>query len=110
MPVASVLQVGQRLAPVRADECIARSGASDISAAQQRMLHAVGDAQNAGFDVGEELSVSYTDHGGTVAEQAACQAQAEKMATEIWSRAPFCAPWARKHQTGRLRPIHRTAV
>lgn len=66
---------------------IARSGASDISAAQQRVLHAVEDAQNAGFDVGEDLSVSYTDHGGTVAERAARQAQAEKMASEIWSRA-----------------------
>ncbi|WP_245843150.1 hypothetical protein [Mycolicibacterium vulneris] len=66
---------------------IARSGASDISAAKQRALHAVEDAQNAGFDVGEDLSVSYPDHGGTAAQQAAKQAQAEKMASEIWSRA-----------------------
>lgn len=72
--------------------------ASDISAAQQRVLHADGDAQNAGFVVGEVLSVSYTDHGGTVTEQAARQAQAEKRASDIWPRAPFCAPWARKHK------------
>lgn len=66
---------------------VARSGASDISTAQRRALFAIEDAQNAGFTVGEDLSVSYTDHGGTVAEQAARQAQAEQMATEIWSRA-----------------------
>lgn len=66
---------------------IARNGASDISTAKQRVLFAVEDAQNAGFDVGENLSVSYHDHGGTAAEQAARQAQAEQLATEIWSRA-----------------------
>lgn len=66
---------------------IARSGASDISTAKQQALHAIEDAQNAGFTVGEDLSVSYTDHGGSVAQQAARQAQAEQMATEIWSRA-----------------------
>lgn len=66
---------------------IARNGASDISSAKQRVLYAVEDAQNAGFDVGEDLSVSYADHGGTAAEQAARQAQAEQMASEIWSRA-----------------------
>lgn len=66
---------------------IARSGASDISSAKQRALFAVEDAQKAGFEVGEDLSVSYTDHGGSAAEQAARQAQAEQMASEIWSRA-----------------------
>ncbi len=66
---------------------IARKGASDISTAKRNVLHAVEDAQNAGFDVGEDLSVSYDDHGGTAAEQAARQAQAEQMASEIWSRA-----------------------
>ena len=39
---------------------IARNGASDINAAQRSALYAVADAQNAGFDVGEDLSVSYT--------------------------------------------------
>lgn len=66
---------------------IARSGASDISTAQRSVLNAVADAQNAGFDVGEDLSVSYNDHGGTPAQQAARQAQAEQMASQIWSRA-----------------------
>jgi len=66
---------------------IARSGASDISAAQRRVLNAVEDAQNAGFDVGEDLSVSYTESGGTPGAQAARQAQAEALAGEIWTRA-----------------------
>ncbi|MGV0068566.1 hypothetical protein ACRU44_12625 [Mycobacterium colombiense] len=66
---------------------VARSGASDISSAKQRVLFAIEDAQNAGFDVGEDLSVSYPDHGGSPAQQAARQAQAEQMASEIWSRA-----------------------
>lgn len=56
---------------------VARNGASDISSAKQQALYAVEDAQNAGFDVGEDLSVSYTDHGSTAAEQAARQAQAD---------------------------------
>lgn len=79
--------VSGKAAELRQAAGIARNGASDISAAKQRALHAVEDAQNAGFDVGEDLSVSYTDHGGTPAEQAARQAQAEQMASEIWSRA-----------------------
>lgn len=66
---------------------IARNGASDISAAQRQVLHAVEDAENAGFTVGEDLSVSYTDNGGTAAVRAARQAQAETMASQIWSRA-----------------------
>jgi ABC-type dipeptide/oligopeptide/nickel transport system permease subunit len=40
-----------------------------------------------GFDVGEGLSVSCHDHGGSAAEQAARQAQAKQMAAEVWSRA-----------------------
>ncbi|BBY13759.1 hypothetical protein [Mycobacterium marseillense] len=66
---------------------VARNGASDISAAQRRVMYAVEDAENAGFTVGEDLSVSYTENGGTPAERAARQALAERMASEIWSRA-----------------------
>lgn len=66
---------------------VARSGASDITSAKRSALNAVDDAQNAGFDVGEDLSVSYDDHGGSAAEQAARQAQAEQFAGKIWSSA-----------------------
>src|SRR2546421_10298753 len=37
---------------------IARRGASDISAAQSKVMYAVEDAQNAGFRVGEDLSAT----------------------------------------------------
>lgn len=66
---------------------VARSGASDITSAKRSALNAVEDAQNAGFDVGEDLSVSYDDHGGSAAEQAARQAKAVELASQIWSRA-----------------------
>jgi hypothetical protein len=66
---------------------IARNGASDISAAQRRVLYAVEDAQNAGFNVGEGLSVTDTRTSATAAEQAARQAQAEAFATDMRLRA-----------------------
>ncbi|MBZ4618819.1 hypothetical protein [Mycobacterium avium] len=65
---------------------IARNGASDISAAQRRVFYGVEDAQNAGFTVGEDLSV--TDMRSTSpAERAARQAQAEAFAADIRLRA-----------------------
>ncbi|OBK12636.1 hypothetical protein [Mycobacterium asiaticum] len=82
--LATVNGAAERL---RQAAAIARKGASDISAAKRRALYAVEDAQNAGYDVGEDLSVSYTDVGGSAAEQAARQAQAERIARSIWSRA-----------------------
>jgi hypothetical protein len=66
---------------------IARSGASEISAAQRRVLYAVEDAQNAGFAVGEDLSVTDTRASSTPAEQAARQAHAQAFAADIRSRA-----------------------
>ncbi|VBA49853.1 hypothetical protein LAUMK142_02217 [Mycobacterium pseudokansasii] len=58
---------------LRQAAAVARNGASEISAAQQRVLYAVEDAQNAGFTVGEDLSVTDTRVGSTTAEQAARQ-------------------------------------
>ncbi|OMC17181.1 hypothetical protein [Mycobacterium sp. SP-6446] len=65
---------------------IARNGASDISAAQRRVLYGIEDAQNAGFTVGEDLSVTDT-RSTTARERAARQAQAEAFATDIRLRA-----------------------
>lgn len=65
---------------------IARNGASDISAAQRRVLYGVEDAENAGFAVGEDLSVTDT-HSTTPADRAARQAQAEAFAADIRLRA-----------------------
>ncbi|ATO63622.1 hypothetical protein BB737_02100 [Mycobacterium avium subsp. hominissuis] len=66
---------------------IARNGASDIGAAQRRVLYAVEDAQNAGFTVGEDLSVTDTRSGTTPADHAARQARAEAFAGDIRARA-----------------------
>lgn len=66
---------------------IARNGVSDISAVQRRVLYAVEGAQNAGFTVGEDLSVTDTRTSATAAEQAARQAQAEGFAGDIRTRA-----------------------
>jgi hypothetical protein len=66
---------------------IARNGASEISAAQRRVLYGVEDAHNAGFNVGEDLSVTDTRTSGTAAEQAARQAQAQAFAGDLRTRA-----------------------
>lgn len=65
---------------------IARTGASDISTAQRSALYAVEDAQNAGFQVGDDLSVIDT-RSTTPAERATRQAQAVAFAADIRSRA-----------------------
>ena len=65
---------------------IARNGASEISAAQRRVLYGVEDAQNAGFQVGEDLSVTDTRTSRTAAEQAARQAQAQAFAADLRTR------------------------
>lgn len=66
---------------------VARSGASDISAAQRRVLYAVEDAESAGFRVGEDLSVTDTKSSTSIAQQAARQAQAQAFANDIGLRA-----------------------
>lgn len=66
---------------------IARTGASNISAAQRQAIYAVEDAENAGFRVNEDLSVVDTRSSRNAAEQAARQAQAQAFAADINQRA-----------------------
>jgi hypothetical protein len=66
---------------------VARSGASDLYTARSRMEYAVDDARTAGFDVGEDLSVTDRSSGGSLAQRAARQAQAETLAGDIRQRA-----------------------
>lgn len=66
---------------------VARSGASDLYAARSRVRYAVEDAFRAGFDVGEDMSVMDRSTGGSVADRAARQAQAETYAGDIRQRA-----------------------
>jgi hypothetical protein len=66
---------------------VARSGASDLYAARSRMRYAVDDACTAGFDVGEDLSVTDRSIGGSPVRRAARQTLAETFAADIRQRA-----------------------
>jgi hypothetical protein len=66
---------------------VARSGASDLYTARSRVRYAVEDARTAGFGVGEDLSVTDRFSGGSAAQRAARQAQAQTLASDIRQRA-----------------------
>jgi hypothetical protein len=66
---------------------VARSGALDLYTARARMGYAVDDARTAGFDVGEDLSVTDRSSGGSLAQRAARRAQAQTLAGDIRQRA-----------------------
>ena len=66
---------------------VARSGASDLDAARSQMRYAVEDARSAGFEVGEDLSVTDQMSGGSAAQQVARQAAAQAFAGNIGERA-----------------------
>jgi hypothetical protein len=66
---------------------VARSGAADLFAARSRLCHAIEDANAAGFDVREDMSVSDRSTGGTLALRAAREAQAQTFAADIRQRA-----------------------
>ena len=65
----------------------ARGGASDLDAARSQMRYAVENARSAGFEVGEDLSVTDRTSGGSAAQRAARQAAAEAHAGNIGERA-----------------------
>src|SRR6201996_6673125 len=67
---------------------VARSGASDLSAARSRLRYAVQDARSAGFEVGEDLSVTDPMSGGSAAQQVARQAAAQGFAGNIGGGGP----------------------
>jgi hypothetical protein len=62
---------------------IARSGASDLCAARARLRYAVEDALAAGFDVGEDLSLTDRFVVSSAAEWAVRQAEADALAADI---------------------------
>jgi hypothetical protein len=66
---------------------VARNGASDLYAARSRVHYAVEDARTAGFEVGEDLSVTDRMTGGSVVQRAARQAAAQTVAGDIRQRA-----------------------
>jgi hypothetical protein len=66
---------------------VARSGASELEAARSQMRYAVEDARSAGFEVGEDLSVTDRMRGGSAEQQVARQAAAQAFAGNIGERA-----------------------
>jgi hypothetical protein len=66
---------------------VARSGASDLDAARSQIRYAVEDARSAGFEVGEDLSVTDRVAGGSARQRAARQAAAQTFAGNIGGRA-----------------------
>jgi hypothetical protein len=66
---------------------VARSGASDLDAARSQMRYAVENARSAGFEVGEDLSVTDQMSGGSAAQRVARQAGAQAFAGNIGGRA-----------------------
>ncbi|MEE6179308.1 hypothetical protein [Mycobacterium sp. 050134] len=84
---ADLATVSAKADQLRQAAGIARSGASDIGAAQRRVIYGVEDAQNAGFVVGEDLSVTDTRMTSDPVERATRQAQAEAFAGDLRARA-----------------------
>lgn len=78
--------VSARADQLRQASQIARAGAGTIGTAQRRILYAGEDANNAGFAVGEDFSVTDTRANRSVGEQAARQAQAQAFADDICQR------------------------
>jgi hypothetical protein len=66
---------------------VARSGASELDAPRAQMRYAVEDARSAGFEVGEDLSVTDRMTGGSAAQRAVRQAAAQAFAGNIGERA-----------------------
>ncbi|WP_231639772.1 hypothetical protein, partial [Mycobacterium sp. Marseille-P9652] len=66
---------------------VARAGVSDLQAARSRLRSAVLDANAAGFDVEEEMSVIDSSTGGSAAQRAAREAHARALAADIRQRA-----------------------
>lgn len=65
----------------------ARAGATEVFAARSRVRNAVADAHEAGFFVDEDLSVIDLSTGGSSADRAIREAQAEAHAADIEQRA-----------------------
>jgi hypothetical protein len=82
---------------------IARGGAAEIDAARSRALSAVAAAQSAGFDVGDDLTVSDTRNYSSPSARTARLQQARGYSRTIWSSAEALAAMDRE-VAGRLRP------
>lgn len=95
---ADKVRVGTVADDLRDGARTARQGASDVSAARSRLQFMVEAAQDAGFDVYDDYTVASRQTPGSLAEQAALQAQAESFAEDIYGGATQLV--ARDQQVG----------
>jgi hypothetical protein len=84
---ADKLKVGGLVDQLQQAATVARRGASDLYAARSAVRYTVQDARAAGFEVGEQLSVTDRSFGGSAAVRAIRQAQGEAFAADIRWRA-----------------------
>jgi hypothetical protein len=84
---ADMLTTSATVDQLQAAARIARGAAADLDAARSRVRYAIEDARTAGFEVGEDLSVTDRMTGGSAAQRAARQAAAQAFAGDIGQRA-----------------------
>jgi len=85
--IADYTVAAQRADQLRTAAGIARQQAGELERLRNRILYAVGDAEDAGFDVGEDLSVNDIRAARNPAELIARQSQAQAFAVDIRQRA-----------------------
>ncbi|MBX9979728.1 MAG: hypothetical protein K2Z76_09155 [Mycobacterium gordonae] len=79
--------VSGKVDQLRQASAVARDGAGCIGAAHRRVIYAIEDARDGGFEVIENLSVTDTRISPTAAERAYRQTEATAFASEIRQRA-----------------------
>lgn len=85
--VADYAVAAHRADQLRTAAGIARQQAGELERLRNRILYAVADAEDAGFDVGEDLSVNDIRAMSNPAELIARQSQAQAFAANIRQRA-----------------------
>jgi hypothetical protein len=84
---ADMLTTGAVADQLQAAANVARSGAADLYAARSRVRYAVDDARTAGFNVGQDLSVTDRSTVGSAAQRLARQTLAQAFAADVRQRA-----------------------
>lgn len=83
---ADMSAVGDLVDQLHAAAKVARAGASDLYAARSRVRYSVEDAREAGFSVGQDLSVTDRSTSGSAATRESRQTQAQGLAGDIRQR------------------------
>ena len=84
---ADYVVAGDHAEKLRGASAVARQQAGELERLHNSVLYAIEDAEDAGFAVGEDLSVNDIRASGNVAQLAARQAQAQAFAADLRQRA-----------------------